>query len=317
LQFGLCISAGHPVFGGIVERATFIHVSCEDKVDTEVARRAQAIVARLGISRETAAEFLDRVGQDSALALMREGGGYALLPFWWDLRRKLLAIDGHKFVLLDSCYDVVRFEGKGKIDEAAVNAFVKTVLQPLCDETDSTLLVLWHPSQSGLDRGDAGGWSVAWHNSPRLRLSLSPVKDAEDAFELKVEKRSHGPKGKPLTLYWADGALLPRADITVSAHKVRLEQACAAVATEAAERGIPIQGKGKIARAHIDAIEGRIGARPSDRDVKEALTAAVLAGHLAHLKATRHRAAGYYPPDLEAAAELACAAKRQSTNGGE
>ena len=37
-----------------------------------------------------------------------------------------------KFLALDSCYDFVRFAGKAKIDEGAVNAFIKTVLQQLC-----------------------------------------------------------------------------------------------------------------------------------------------------------------------------------------
>jgi hypothetical protein len=66
---------------------------------------------------------------------------------------------------------------------------------------------------AALECGDASGWSVAWHNTPPARLSLTAIKDTNDAFELKVEKRNNGPKGKPLTLRWADGALLLRSDI--------------------------------------------------------------------------------------------------------
>ena len=48
----------------------------------------------------------------------------------------------------------VRFQGKAKIDEGAINSFV-SLLQRICTECDATLLVLWHPSQAGQDRGDA------------------------------------------------------------------------------------------------------------------------------------------------------------------
>jgi RecA-family ATPase len=93
----------------------------------------------------------------------------------------LQSVRGHKFVAIDSCYNALRFVGQAKINETSVMAAIR-LLQRLCEETNSTLLVLWHPSQAGQERGDASGWSVAWHNAPRARLSLSLVKNVEDAF---------------------------------------------------------------------------------------------------------------------------------------
>ncbi len=309
LQWGLSISAGVAIFGRPVERATFLHLSAEDHAD-EVARRAQAITQRLQLPSDCGGLFWDRVGKVSHLAVMQEGGAYELLPFYYDLRARLLAIDGHKYLVLDSCYDFVRFAGKAKIDEGAVNAFVKTVLQQLCTETDTTLLALWHPSQSGQERGDASGWSVAWHNAPRARLSITPVKDTEDAFELKVEKRNHGPKGKPLTLHWSDGVLLPRTDSATAEGASYLERAVVRVAIMAADCGAPLTVQKRLLKWQLDEIEKDIGRRPTQPQVKEVLAAALPAGSLRYIRGTDNRAAGYYPPEMERAEEMAREAKQ-------
>jgi hypothetical protein len=309
LQWGLSISAGVAIFGRPVERATFLHLSAEDHAD-EVSRRAQAITQRLQLPSDCSGWFWDRVGKVSHLAVMQEGGAYELLQFYYDLRERLRAIDGHKFLVLDSCYDFVRFAGRAKIDEGAVNAFIKTVLQQLCTETGTTLLALWHPSQSGQERGDASGWSVAWHNAPRARLSVTPVKDSEDAFELKVEKRNHGPKGKPLTLHWSDGVLLPRSESATAEGETQLERAVVRVAIMAAECGAPLTTQKRLTIWQLNEIENDIGRRPTQTQIKETLAAALPRGTLRYIRGSDYRAAGYYPPEMERAEEMAREAKR-------
>jgi len=80
---------------------------------------------------------------------MHESGQVEVRPFYHRLIQRLRKVPGHKIVVLDSAYDFVRFTGKAKIDEDAVNYFIKVVLQGICDLTDSTLLIPWHPSQAG------------------------------------------------------------------------------------------------------------------------------------------------------------------------
>lgn len=309
LQWGLCIDAGAQIYGRTVESATFVYLSAEDHAD-EVARRAQTIARRLELPRDGAGKFWDRVGKVSALATLSEGGGCELTPFYSELSECLTSIEGHKFVVLDSTYNFVCFQGKGKIDEGAVNAFI-VLLQRLCNETNSTLLVLWHPSQSGQERGDASGWSVAWHNAPRARLSVTPAKDTEDAFELRVEKRNHGPKGKPLALYWSDGVLLPRGETDAAEQNVRFMVACERIAKVAAEQGAPIQKQRRLNKWMLDEIEQAVGYRPSQRDVKEALALALRERRLRYVSGGNRQSAGYYPFDLNQATELAIAAKNR------
>jgi hypothetical protein len=78
----------------------------------------------------------------------------------------------------------------------------------------------------------------------------------------------------------------------------------------AAEQGVPIQRKGNLLRWHLEEIEREIGRRPTQREAKETLAAALPRGALRYVSHTRHRMAGYYPADEETAATLANAAKR-------
>ena len=294
VQWGLSIDAGVQIFGRSVECARFVYVSYEDHAD-EVARRAQAITRRLSLDLNREGLFWDLCGRNAPLAIVQENGDCETQPYWDKLRSQLTAIPKHKFLVIDSCYNALRFVAAAKINEGAVMAGIG-LLQRLCDETNSTLLVLWHPSQAGQERGDASGWSVARHNAPRARLSLSIVKDVEDAFELKVEKRNHGPKGKPLTLHWADGVLLPRTETDTWEQGALFMRAVVRVAILSAEHGVPIQQQKKIVKWQVDEIEKVIGRRPNEHEIKDAFAAALPRGELRYLKGTMRRMAGYYPP---------------------
>lgn len=302
LQWGLCVNTAASIFGRAVERARFVYLSAEDNV-SEVTRRAQAISRKLKLPLDSDALFWDRTAKDSALAVASEGGAVDLTPYFDALVGELKAISGHKLVVLDSAYNFVRFQGKAKIDEGAVNAYIRQVLERLCRDMDSTLLVLWHPSQAGQERGDASGWSVAWHNTPRARLSLKPVKDVEGAFELCVEKRNHGPKGKPLTLHFSEGVLLPLSQTSTLEQEGRLKQACIRVAVTAAEHSVPIQKQRRLEKWMLDEIEGAAGRRPTDREVKEVLAAAVRSGELRYLRGTNRQTAGYHPTEQRSESE--------------
>ena len=151
VQWGLSIDAGIPIFGRAVERCAFHCLSYEHHAD-EVARRAQSIARRLSLPHDTDAQFWDLSGQDAPLAVIRESGECETKPLWDKLRSHLTADSRHKFVVIDSTYNALRFEGAAKINKGAVMAGI-SLLQRLCDECNCTLLVLWHPSQAGQEPG--------------------------------------------------------------------------------------------------------------------------------------------------------------------
>lgn len=294
MQWGICIGTVTPIFGRQVMRSTFVYLSCEDHPD-EVTRRTQAIVRCLNLVRPLApadARYLNMKGRDAPLAKITDNG-VEPQPFWQTFEDYLLGIPGHKFVVIDSTYDMLDFTGAAKINEPSVKKAINQ-LDRLCAETDSTILTLWHPSQAGQDRGDASGWSVAWHNAPRARLSLTADKGTEGVYELKVEKRNNGPKGDPITLHWTAGTLQPHGE--VPDEKKRFFEACIKVAEHAAEGGQAIQMQKVPADWVFGEIEARAGFKPTNRQLKEELAKALSLGRLRYRKGTGgHGGAGYYP----------------------
>lgn len=296
VQLGLCINAGVDAIGRKTQRARFVYVSAEDDAD-EVTRRTQAITRKLKLPGDSDAVYLDRYARNNVLAKVSEGGGVEHAPFYDKLRRRLAGIAGHKFVVLDSCYDFVEWRGNAKVDEGAVRAFIRAVLDPLGAKTDSTLLVLWHPSRTGIAAGDMAGWSVAWENAPRSKLTLSAVEGAEDAYELRVGKANAAKKGLAVTLYWDGGALLPRDGIDDDAKRENFQAALVRAAIQCAETGMPIRGQSDPPDYVYEEVEKACGRRPSKREIKKGLQDAALRDRtLEYVRGTNLTAAGYYPP---------------------
>jgi len=323
LQWSLCLNAGAPIWGlnaGVQglrgPTATVVYCAAEDDAN-ELARRTQAISKALGLKSPSQGIFIARKGADSALVVMQENGHVEIRPFYHQLVNRLRSIAGHKVVVLDSAYDFVRFAGKAKIDEDAVNFFVKVFLQGICDQCDATLLIPWHPSQAGSGRDAMDGWSVAWHNAPRARLAISAVDGADDTYELKVVKRNHGPKGQPLALKFVTGALLPLDAIPDDGKAAALRGVCVRAAIEAASIGVPFNRREAVPDLVFKEAEKVIGRRPSRHEMRNALEDGLRLGELCYLANTRHRAAGLYPPDTELAQDLARAARKAARSNAD
>lgn len=321
MQWGLCLNAGAAIWGigaGLADlrlpKATLVFYSAEDGAN-ELARRAQAISATLKLRTTKQGIFIDRRAKDSALVVMGENGKVELRPFYHEVLRLLQSIPGHKIVVLDSAYDFVRFIGRAKIDEDAVNYFVKVVLQGLCDQTDSTILIPWHPSQAGSERASMDGWSVAWHNAPRARLALVAAREP-DTYELSVAKRNHGPKGQPIKLRFHHGALIPVEALPQDGKEEAFYNVMVDAAKDAARLKVPLNGKNRITELVVKSVEDVIGRRPKKEEMQDKLQEAIRRGDLIHLGYTQHRRAGFYPPDPQLARDLAVAASHAKLEAG-
>lgn len=307
LQFGLALQAGASVFGRPVTQCEFWYLDYENGED-EIVRRLHKLSYGLNLPGLEGARYFDfkspaNASTDAipnyelapALATVTEEA-VTPEPLYFEMYAALRATQGHKFVVLDSTYNVLRFTSQAKINEAAVKAALN-LLDHLCAATDSTILYLWHPSRAGMERGDASGWSVAWENTPRARLSISKAENTADAFTLKVEKRNNGPTGDTITLHWHDGTLLPLADMPGNGKG--LLDACVELALEAAKNGNPIQLQRKITPPQLAHLERALGFRPSNQDVKDQLQQALLDKRLRYVRGYGKTMAGYYPYALD------------------
>jgi RecA-family ATPase len=97
-------------------------------------------------------------------------------------------------------------------DRTKVRQFVG-ILRRLAIKRDCAVLVLGHPSLTGLHSGTGTSGSTAWNNSVRSRLYLSRVTD--NGFEpdmdvrvLSTKKANYGRAGGEINLKWQAGVFV-------------------------------------------------------------------------------------------------------------
>ena len=81
----------------------------------------------------------------------------------------------------------------------------------LARSSGAAILLLNHPSLSGLTTGTGRGGSMDWRNSVRAGLHIKPAEDRADADRgvrvLECVKNNYAPPGSPVRLEWVDGLL--------------------------------------------------------------------------------------------------------------
>jgi RecA-family ATPase len=197
---------GQPVTAGRV-----LFVSAEDDMD-ELHRRLADVAAAEGVRLADldGLSLKSLAGADALLAapegagrLLRETGLYAVLSAW-------IGAHGPVLVVLDTLADLF---GGDEVNRAQARHFVG-MLRRLALDHDCTVLLLAHPSLSGMARGDGASGSTGWNNSVRSRLYFRRVKlDGEsepdpDRRELEVVKANYGRKGAVMALRWQDGVFV-------------------------------------------------------------------------------------------------------------
>ena len=184
-------------------RGPVVYLGAEDDLD-EMHRRFAAI------AREQEVE-LDRLGnihicclagKDAVLASANARGIVEPTPLWSELRRIVLEVRP-KLVVYDTLADL--FAGNENVRTQA-QQFV-SMLRGLALETDSTALLLAHPSLSGMATGSGSSGSTAWNNSVRSRLYLDRVREGgveldPDVRVLRTMKTNYGRAGGEIRLRW-------------------------------------------------------------------------------------------------------------------
>lgn len=266
LQWAILVDAGKSAAGfTIPERATALYISCEDDPE-EVKRRRNAIVRKLDMPPSNVLYFDMTEEDDAFLLYVGDTDGVIPTSKWEDLERRLLAIDGHKFVVLDSTYDVIDFTGSTKNSDNHVRTVIR-LLDRLCRRTDTTMVCLWHPSRAGMGRGDEGGFATAWDNAPRNAISIKPIED--DLFELGAEKRNNLAKFKPLILRWDEGAMTPV--VASEADAIMEHEAVVEVAILAARAEQPLKLRDKPVNWVYEDIAKRIGRKLNTAAIRDHL----------------------------------------------
>ena len=252
LQLAAATALGKHWLGQPVAPGRALFISAEDDRD-EIHRRIADIARAEGVNLSDLDGLTLRslAGKDALLAVASPSKGDVMqeTPLFLALDR-WLAEHRPTLTVLDTLADLF---GGNEINRTQARQFIG-MLRGLALRHETTVLLLAHPSLSGMTSGSGSSGSTAWNNSVRSRIYLRRVKSSEgdepdpDARELEVMKANYGKTGLILPLRWKEGVFV--AEIRAEGNLDRM------AASAKAERVFL-----KILRAYTD--EGRyVSAQP-------------------------------------------------------
>jgi RecA-family ATPase len=163
LQLAVAVATGGDWLGWTPPVGRVAYVSAEDEID-ELHRRLDRMLPDL--TRLGYLEIVPLAGKDAVLAApVGKEGLLSPTPLYAALRRVIdrLHVD---FLVLDTLADLF---GGDEIRKIHARSFI-AMLRRIALEDRVTILLLSHPSQNGMARGDGTSGNVAWNNSVRSRL---------------------------------------------------------------------------------------------------------------------------------------------------
>jgi RecA-family ATPase len=209
LQLAVATARGTPWLGQATTEGCAVFISAEDERD-ELHRRLAAVAVAEGFPLADL-DKLTCLSLAAADALMSvpEGAGKTMKET--PLFRKIeewLSIHKPAVTVLDTLADLF---GGDEINRGQARQFIGQ-LRGLALKHGTTIILLAHPSLSGMARGDGNSGSTAWNNSVRSRLYMRRAISEDgaeadpDARTLEVMKANYGRIGLSLSLRYRDGA---------------------------------------------------------------------------------------------------------------
>jgi RecA-family ATPase len=201
--FGATVLAGQWL-GTCPEQGPGLYLTAEEE-DNEIRHRMQAVAESLGSTRRKLIEgglhVLSFAGRDALLAEPDRNGIIRPTSLFIRIRQEALTLRP-KLIAFDAAADV--FGGK-EIDRAQTRQFI-TLARSLAIDTDSAVIMVAHPSLTGIATDTGLSGNTAWHNSVRARLYLKKAPGDDPSLRaLEVKKNNYGPVTETILLRWRDG----------------------------------------------------------------------------------------------------------------
>jgi RecA-family ATPase len=208
LQLAIGAATGTGWLGRSVEQGRVIFLTAEDDED-ELHRRTDDILRAGGLSYADLSGLTLRslAGEDALLAVETQ---VALIQstLFEELDARAEA-EAPVLIVIDTLADVYP---ANENDRAKVRQFVG-ILRGLALKRRCAVLLLGHPSLTGLNSGSGMSGSTAWSNSVRSRLYLSRI--APDGHEpdpdkriLATKKANYGRIGGEIAMTWKAGVFV-------------------------------------------------------------------------------------------------------------
>ena len=214
LQLAVAAAAQASWLGKPVKAGRVLVISAEDD-DDELHRRLEDILTAecLGYDDIAGLTLRSLAGEDALLAVESQ-----LALIQTELFRELEARaveEGPVLIVIDTLADVYP---SNENDRGKARQFVG-ILRGLAIRRNCAVLLLGHPSLTGLANGTGTSGSTGWHNSVRSRLYMSRITDNgfepdPDARVLSTQKANYGPTKGEISLKWEDGRFVAEAQPT-------------------------------------------------------------------------------------------------------
>lgn len=191
--------------GMLPEPGPVLYLNAEDE-EAEMHRRLAAIATHYGASLTELKDHLHILalaGQDAVLAYPDRNGLIQATPLFHKLTEAARNIQP-KLIGLDASADI--FAGDEN-NRSQVRQFIG-LLRDMAIRANAAVIIVAHPSLTGINSGTGLSGSTAWHNSVRARAYLRPTKTEDSAEpdqtlrQLDFMKSNYGPTAETVTLRW-------------------------------------------------------------------------------------------------------------------
>jgi RecA-family ATPase len=194
--------------GTVCESGPVIFFSGEEP-EAEMRRRLQRVARNRGLEPSDIENLHFHFADPDAclLGVSRREGPIAPTPLFASLASATLEIQP-ALIVVDS---IAATFGGNQNDRVHARTFV-AMFRRLAQQAGCAVLLLDHPSLSGINSGTGRGGSMDWQNATRARLHLETVVDEEGGSGrvLEVKKTNYGPAGEKVKLRWEDGCFVPQ-----------------------------------------------------------------------------------------------------------
>jgi RecA-family ATPase len=211
LQLAAAAVRGTDWLGSMIEASgPAIFFTAEEDED-EMHRRLAALVEHLGISFRDLAplRLLCMPGANAVLGEPDRSEVIQPTPLFNKLSKAAIEIRP-SLIVVEAAADV--YAGNEN-NRAQVRQFI-ALLRRLALDSGAAVLLISHPSLTGMASGTGSSGSTAWNNSVRSRLYFAGAKrsndddDESDIRELRVMKSNYGPAGEVVRLRWQRGVFV-------------------------------------------------------------------------------------------------------------
>jgi RecA-family ATPase len=244
LMLAVAHVTGKDWLGSLPEPGGAFYIGCEDD-EQELRIRLTAIATHYGTTfnelKANGFRFKSLAGEDAVMAAPDRNGIIKPTTLFDQLYEQAGDLKP-KHIGIDTSADV--YVGN-EVDRTQVRQFIG-LLRRLAMVSMGSVVLLSHPSLTGINTGTGISGSTAWHNSVRARMYMTAPKieageqPDSDLREIIFKKLNYGPKADSLVLRYQRGLFLPEAGLSgidKAAREAKVEEAFLAITRKLETRG--------------------------------------------------------------------------------